>query len=120
VTGSSVVSILISVLFPAPFGPSNPKVAPEATEKVKRSTATSEPYRRVRERTSMTFVPGVVSMDVKVYNAEALDAISGFRRVRHAIQKQSRTGLRDTTCKTLAFPIVTNYRRKLLLPTGVY
>ena len=57
VGGSRVVSILISVLFPAPLGPIRPNIDPGATENVRRLTATSEPYFRVRSITSMAFEP---------------------------------------------------------------
>jgi hypothetical protein len=65
--GSSVVSILMSVLLPAPFGPSNPNVLPGAQEKFRWSTATSVPNRRVRERISMALELELLFMDIAVY-----------------------------------------------------
>jgi hypothetical protein len=44
----SVVSILITVVLPAPFGPNNPKTSPAFTEIVNPSTAVISPYFRVK------------------------------------------------------------------------
>ena len=45
VGGTSVVSMRISVLFPAPLGPSRPKISPLRTVKLTLSTASSAPKR---------------------------------------------------------------------------
>jgi hypothetical protein len=47
VGGNNVVSILIAVVFPAPFGPNNPNTSPGANEIVISSTAVSPPNLRV-------------------------------------------------------------------------
>src|SRR3989442_9047121 len=49
----SVVSILIVVLLPAPFGPRSPKMVDAGTAMVNASTATSAPKWRVRRVVSM-------------------------------------------------------------------
>ena len=51
--GSSVVSILIAVLFPAPFGPSKPNIPPDLTWKLIALTAVKLPKRRVSALVSM-------------------------------------------------------------------
>src|SRR5688572_30724539 len=53
---SSPVSILIVVVFPAPFGPRNPKISPSSTSKVTWSTATNSPNIRVKPGTSTALV----------------------------------------------------------------
>src|ERR1700733_15002385 len=45
VGGTNVVSMRISVLLPAPFGPSKPKISPLCTVKLTLSTASSAPKR---------------------------------------------------------------------------
>src|SRR5574338_174937 len=51
---SSVVSIIIVVLFPAPFGPKNPKISPSSTAKEIPSTAlVPEVYTLVRSLVSI-------------------------------------------------------------------
>jgi len=45
--GSSVASILVSVLLPAPLRPSRPKASPSATDRSSRSTTTWVPKLRV-------------------------------------------------------------------------
>jgi hypothetical protein len=50
---SNVVSILMVVDFPAPFGPRNPKVVPCATENEIPFTASKPPKRLLRSLTSM-------------------------------------------------------------------
>ena len=52
--GSSVVSILIVVVLPAPLEPSKPKTSPALTDKVRSWTATNEPKRRERPLISKT------------------------------------------------------------------
>ena len=47
VGGSNVVSILMSVVFPAPFGPSRPNTSPASTARDNASTALSFPKQRV-------------------------------------------------------------------------
>src|SRR5574341_1671472 len=51
--GSSVVSILIVVLLPAPFGPRRPKIADSGTAILKALTASREPNRRVSDSVTM-------------------------------------------------------------------
>ena len=41
------------VVFPAPSGPTRPKISPSATVRLRWSTAVSAPKRRVRSRVSM-------------------------------------------------------------------
>ena len=53
VGGSSVVSIRIRVVLPAPLGPRSPYVSPAATEKDTASSATKSPNFLVRFSTSM-------------------------------------------------------------------
>ena len=43
VGGAKQVTILIVVVFPAPFGPRRPSVSPDATAKVRSSTTRREP-----------------------------------------------------------------------------
>jgi dipeptidyl aminopeptidase/acylaminoacyl peptidase len=43
VGGSSVVNILMTVVLPAPFGPSKPKASPDAREIVRLLTAVTSP-----------------------------------------------------------------------------
>src|SRR5256885_1868469 len=59
---SSVVNMRISVDFPAPFGPSSPKISPCSTLKVTRSTAVNSPKRLVISSTSMAAGPGLGSV----------------------------------------------------------
>src|SRR5271154_3321342 len=54
VGGSSVVSILIVVVLPAPFEPSRPKISPALTERVSASTDVNAPKRRLRPLISRT------------------------------------------------------------------
>ena len=53
VTGISVVIMRMSVLLPAPFGPSKPKISPSATSKVMPPTASKSPYRLTMFSTAM-------------------------------------------------------------------
>ena len=53
VGGTSVVSMRMSVLLPAPFGPSRPKISPLCTVKLTLSTASSAPKRLLMPSTSM-------------------------------------------------------------------
>jgi len=48
----SPISILMVVVFPAPFGPTKPKISPSFTENVRSSTAVT----RLPGRSSKTFV----------------------------------------------------------------
>src|ERR1035437_4484720 len=65
VGGSSVVSILIVVVLPAPLEPSRPKTSPALTERVRASTAVNAPKRRGRflisRTTSLMMHPGKCS-----------------------------------------------------------
>src|SRR6266851_6216382 len=61
---NSVVSILIVVLLPAPFGPRSPKMVDAGTAMVTASTATSAPKWRVRRVVSMAGVVPV-PLDMK-------------------------------------------------------
>ncbi len=60
VGGRSVVSILIIVLFPAPFAPNRPKIVPDGMARSTPSTATSDPKRRVSFVVSTAGAPMVV------------------------------------------------------------
>jgi hypothetical protein len=51
--GSRVVRILITVLFPAPFGPRNEKISPSLTLKLILSTAFTSPKKYSRLSTSI-------------------------------------------------------------------
>ena len=51
--GTSVVNMRISVLLPAPFGPSRPKISPLWTVKLTLSTASSAPKRLLMASTSI-------------------------------------------------------------------
>ncbi len=53
---SRSVSILIVVVFPAPFGPRNPKISPSGTLKEMLSTAVMVPNRFVNPLTAITSV----------------------------------------------------------------
>src|ERR1035438_903992 len=53
VGGTSVVNMRMSVLLPAPFGPSRPKISPPGTMKLTLSTASSAPKRLLMPSTSM-------------------------------------------------------------------
>src|SRR5690348_18388094 len=53
VGGVSVVSMRMSVVLPAPFGPSKPKISPFSTVKLMLFTATSSPKRFVSPSTSI-------------------------------------------------------------------
>ncbi|MGW5668513.1 hypothetical protein [Micromonospora sp. NPDC003776] len=57
VGASNVISILISVVLPAPFGPSSPKTTPCGTTRSTRSTTTAAPNRRVSPRTTTASFP---------------------------------------------------------------
>src|SRR5690242_4947242 len=57
VGGSRVVSILIAVVFPAPFGPSRPNTSPASTEMVRAFTAVSAPNVRVSAQVSSMVIP---------------------------------------------------------------
>src|SRR5216684_8962746 len=56
VGGVSVVSMRISVVLPAPLGPSRPKISPSVTSKLISFTATSSPNFFDRRSTSMAFI----------------------------------------------------------------
>src|SRR5690348_6150063 len=55
--GSSPHIILISVVLPAPFGPSKPKISPPRTDRSTASTAVKAPNRRVTRRQSGRRLP---------------------------------------------------------------
>src|SRR5436190_7730701 len=55
VIGMSVVIMRMSVDFPAPFGPSRPKISPSCTENVTSSTAVKSPYFLMMWSTSIAF-----------------------------------------------------------------
>src|SRR5260370_28241106 len=75
VGGKSVVSILMVVLLPAPFGPSRPKTSPCSTSKLTLLTAVYSPKRRTRLRTSMIAV--IISCFLKcVYIGNFQDALN--------------------------------------------
>src|SRR5579864_7631557 len=77
----SVVSIRMSVDFPAPFGPSRPKTSPSSTSKVTPLTAVKSPKRLTRSRTSMACIddlPRDRQQDVRgLANRQAAIAIVG-------------------------------------------
>src|SRR5438874_13401142 len=56
VTGINVVSIRMSVDFPAPFGPSSPNISPCSTAKLIPSTAVKSPNCFLISRTSMSLM----------------------------------------------------------------
>src|ERR1035438_9781308 len=56
--GTSVVNIRISVLLPAPLGPSRPKISPGGTVKLTLSTASSVPKRLLMAHTSIAAPSG--------------------------------------------------------------
>src|ERR1039457_6247448 len=78
--GKRVVSILIVVLLPAPFEPSNPNTSPALATSVKESTAVNEPKRRERRSSSTT---GVVTAGLETVGRSAygshLHTIGGLR-----------------------------------------
>jgi hypothetical protein len=53
VGGSNVMSILMVVVLPAPFGPSRPNTSPGLTSSVSASTAVTDPNSRRRSRVSI-------------------------------------------------------------------
>src|SRR5260370_42001732 len=59
--GVRVVSMRISVVLPAPFGPSSPKISPSSTLKRTWSTATKSPNRFVNPSTSIALIPRSLS-----------------------------------------------------------
>jgi hypothetical protein len=51
--GSRVARIEISVVFPAPFGPSRPKISPSRTAKLTPLRTARSPYRLTNPQTSI-------------------------------------------------------------------
>ena len=80
VGGNSVVSILMTVVLPAPFGPSKPKTSPWATVRFKPSTAFKLPNRRVNPD---------VSKIVMVWSW-----VTGFRQSRDCQKPRARPASR--------------------------
>ena len=54
VAGNNPHSIRNVVVFPAPLGPSRPKISPRRTSNEVLATAVKSPKRRTRSRTTMT------------------------------------------------------------------
>jgi hypothetical protein len=79
VGGNSVVSILITVVLPAPFVPSRPWMAPGAIDKSTASTATRPPNRRVSACSTMAGLTGLVDVGSKIV---ALPAFAATMLVR--------------------------------------
>src|SRR5690242_17654165 len=58
-SGSKPVSILMTVVFPLPLGPRNPKISPFSTRKLTSLTAVKLPKRRTRCSAEMAISPWV-------------------------------------------------------------
>src|SRR5262245_6330222 len=96
VGGSSVVIMRISVDFPAPFGPSRPKISPVSTENVTWLTAVKSPKVLTMSRTSMAgilklstvnFQPST-SSELRVESS--LFSLSTLKRQQHVRRHSNR------------------------------
>src|ERR1039457_3794034 len=88
--GSSVVSILIVVVLPAPLEPSKPKTSPALTARVTASTAVNAPKRRVRDWISSTVSPvGTPEYGANERNCGSVDLPPRGTNPRRAIRSDS-------------------------------
>src|ERR687894_804635 len=80
----SVISILIVVVLPAPFGPSRPNSSPRRTVKLTPRTASTTSGRRRRTPVDVRYVrgrDGLVTVPADAVDAELLDAAGRALRI---------------------------------------